>query len=481
MHGRQLPSFMLSGGWRVRLGVRVAGVLLGTTLIGGTLGTGVAYADTAPPSPPTSATAVAGDQTAVVSWQPGAGTAGVTAWTVTAQPGGQSITVGPDELTATLTGLADGTSYQFSVVGTNESGPGVAATTAPVVPRQPSTLTVISKVAARVVYGTKTTVVGQLRGRDGGTVPNEPVELVAQRLGDTSWTPLARSSTDSLGKARFAVALSRSSVVRLRHVADAVDASSIAAGTISVAFKVTAGASTLRPAVGSIVTIRGALQPARGGAPMILQAYGRNTWTSITSVKTTSNGGYVLRWRARTGTKTLLRVVTPAVPGLVYGSSTRLDVLPHDTVASLARQILANRRITLATVHVSGVRDLGDPMRQMQDLAAGRLVHRSSYGGAPGGYVAVDIRVLRTMLALSRVATFTVSEIAGGSHTGGSVHYQGRAVDFDVVNGVSVHRGSGYGVVVTTCRSLGAVTVFSPSYDPYGGHGNHVHCDWGKA
>ncbi|MBV9098112.1 MAG: hypothetical protein JO079_08640, partial [Frankiaceae bacterium] len=39
--------------------------------------------------------------------------------------------------------------------------------------------------------------------------------------------------------------------------------------------------------------------------------------------------------------------------------------------------------------------------------------------------------------------------------------------------------GGNYSLVASVCRSYGASTVYDPAYDPYGGHGNHVHCQWG--
>jgi hypothetical protein len=84
-----------------------------------------------PPSAPTSVTAVPGDTEATVTWArptTGGGQA-ITAYTVTAIPGGQTTTVSPTVPAATITGLSNGTSYAFTVTAVNAAG-GVA-TSAP--------------------------------------------------------------------------------------------------------------------------------------------------------------------------------------------------------------------------------------------------------------------------------------------------------------------------------------------------------------
>src|SRR5207302_1860129 len=65
--------------------------------------------------------AAAGDQSAIVSWLPPAdpGSSPIASYTVTASPGGQSVTVSGSTTTAQLTGLSDGTVYTFTVTATN--------------------------------------------------------------------------------------------------------------------------------------------------------------------------------------------------------------------------------------------------------------------------------------------------------------------------------------------------------------------------
>ncbi|TFD06105.1 hypothetical protein E3T25_03235 [Cryobacterium sandaracinum] len=105
-----------------------------------------------PPAVPTvpaaaiNVTAVAGDASAVVSWiAPANDGTPVTSYTVTATPGGATVTTG-GALTATLTGLTNGTSYRFSVTADNSVGASAASAPSnavtpvlpvPVVPKVP--------------------------------------------------------------------------------------------------------------------------------------------------------------------------------------------------------------------------------------------------------------------------------------------------------------------------------------------------------
>ena len=92
------------------------------------------------PGRPGTPSAVAGDASAVVTWTAPASTGGASslAYTVTAAPGGARCDT--SSLTCTITGLANGTAYRFSVIASNTVGSSEAAgPSAPVTPRQPPT------------------------------------------------------------------------------------------------------------------------------------------------------------------------------------------------------------------------------------------------------------------------------------------------------------------------------------------------------
>jgi hypothetical protein len=193
----------------------------------------------------------------------------------------------------------------------------------------------------------------------------------------------------------------------------------------------------------------------------------------------TSTTAYRVAWKPGTPGSYPLRVMKPADAAHAAGASqTWTQRVLAETTADVAKAILAIGRIKLETTHSSGVRDSANARQNVLDVAAGRLARRSSYENAPGGYTTLDIRLLRALRRMGRLGSVTVTEISGGSHSRGSTHYSGRGLDISWVNGVHVYPGTNYRMAVDACRQYGAVRVFNPAYDPYGGHSNHVHCDW---
>ena len=152
------------------------------------------------------------------------------------------------------------------------------------------------------------------------------------------------------------------------------------------------------------------------------------------------------------------------------------DTAAASTRASLAATVLRSNRISLATFHSSGVRDNATARDNIVDTAHGGRAHRSAYGTAPGGSVYLSVAMLRGMLALRSSFTFRVSEIAGGSHSAGSLHYQGRAFDVDIVDGQPVSAANPHvRAFEARCRALGAIEVLGPGAP---GHATHIHCAW---
>ena len=147
-----------------------------------------------------------------------------------------------------------------------------------------------------------------------------------------------------------------------------------------------------------------------------------------------------------------------------------------DSAATLAASILAHPGISLATTHVSGMQDQATVRQNIEDTAAGRLARRSSYGNAPGGALHLDTRLLAGLLALAERYTFSVAELAGGSHNAHSRHYAGIAADINIINGSRV--SAAHPDVVpfqTKCRDLGATEVLGPGHT---GHATHIHAAW---
>jgi hypothetical protein len=89
-----------------------------------------------PPGAPTGVTATAGDSTATVSWGPAPDNrAPITGYTIT-WAGGRT-TAAPGARTANIGGLANGTSYVFTVAAANAKGTGPGASSNPVTPVPP--------------------------------------------------------------------------------------------------------------------------------------------------------------------------------------------------------------------------------------------------------------------------------------------------------------------------------------------------------
>lgn len=437
------------------------------------------FVDPVPPSAPTAVSTSAGDGAVTVSWVPGEdGYAPFSSWTVVADPGGQTSTVGGEARSVTVDGLRNGTAYTFSVVAANRAGPGPERVSAPVVPRRPVRLTAFQPLGGAIPYGRPVSATARLTALDGSAVAGRVVQLQARAEGTSSWAVVDTATTDADGRAPLSAVLARSSALRLAHPPEDLVAAPAPAGAVVVAQRVVLAASRTRVAVRQPVALRGSVAPARPGGLVTLQSLSGGRWTTVAAARAGSSSAFAFTWSPRSSGRTALRVVAPAVSGLRAGTSPAVAVTSVDTVRSLAQDVLGDRRITLARAHAGGTRDPATAYADLVELAAGRPARRSTYGGAPGGTTPVDIRVLRAMRLLSRSATFTVSEVAGGSHAGRSAHYRGMALDITVVNGRRVGRGSGHAVAVRACQAAGATAVWSPSYDPYGGHADHVHCDW---
>lgn len=142
----------------------------------------------------------------------------------------------------------------------------------------------------------------------------------------------------------------------------------------------------------------------------------------------------------------------------------------------MAAEIRDHPNIKLATVHVSGVADQANARQNIEDTAAGRPAKRSSYGNAPGGTVQLDRDMLSCMLDLADTYRFSVSEIAGGSHSSNSRHYAGIAFDVNIINGEHVRAGHPDQMAFRThCRNLGGTEVLGPGVAH---HSTHIHAAW---
>lgn len=138
--------------------------------------------------------------------------------------------------------------------------------------------------------------------------------------------------------------------------------------------------------------------------------------------------------------------------------------------------IQTNPNVVLATAHSSGIGDDATASDNIQDVVEGNDVDRSAYGNAPGGDVALSDEVLTALATLGGEFSFKVSELAGGSHSRGSRHYAGVAIDVSQIDGaVANSRNRSVRPFMDRCEALGATEVLGPGDD---GHDTHVHAAW---
>lgn len=432
------------------------------------------------PAPPVVAGTTAGDRIATVSWRPASdGGDPVNAYVVTAHPTGTTYVLPSTARSARIGNLVNGAALTFSVVAHNRAGASApSAPSAVTTPRQPVRLTVLTKPRTTVTYGAGSHATARLTSLIGTPIAGRRVDLQAQVKPSTLWRTVYSGTTDATGFVRVSTALPATAGLRLRHPGDAYQTAHAWVSTVYVAPRVTASAPVVQ--AGHVLTVSGTVAPAHAaGSRVTLQRQTPLGWVNVADGAMTTTSAYRVHWRPRTGGWYPMRVVKHADGDHVSGvSPTWTQQVRPEGMAEIARHIKANARIALDAIHVSGRVDLATARVNVADLAAGRLARRSSYEGAPGGTTRVDTRLLKALRRMGERGRVTVSEIAGGSHSRNSTHYYGRGLDIRMVNGVPVSRGTAYGFVVEACRAFGAVRIFHPSYDPFGGHQGHVHCDW---
>ncbi|WP_052339673.1 hypothetical protein [Gorillibacterium massiliense] len=146
------------------------------------------------------------------------------------------------------------------------------------------------------------------------------------------------------------------------------------------------------------------------------------------------------------------------------------------TPVILATRLGANASVTLATRHDSGIVDNAFAVQNIADTAQGLPASLSQYGNAPGGTVSLATHLLVGMSVLAQTNSYSVVEIAGGSHSTASRHYQGVAFDINELNGR--HIGAThptFRAFMQACRDLGATEVLGPGDT---NHETHVHAAW---
>ena len=464
------------------------------TLAGGVAAPSAVHADAAtspttvpapqtlPVAAPSRPVADAGDASAVVRWEPAPAVGATTKeYVVEASPSGKKVRAGGDVTAVKVSKLRNGAPTTFTVTAVNIAG---VRTVSPrsntVIPRKVARFAMTRHPARRVVFGSPTTVGARLVTPVGVGVPGQRVDLLAQVRPSTAWRRVASGTTNDRGGITLRTTLPAISRLRLHHPIGAVVANDRDLRAVSVAKRVTVRPGATPTRSGMRAVIRGLVAPAqRAGSPVYLERRVSGSWQRIASGRMTTRRQYLVRWNpTRTGRYVLrVRKLGDAVRAAGVSRSWIHRVNPESSL-DVARDILRDGGITLATVHVSAGSDGATARQNIVDVANGRRARHSCHGGAPCGSTPLDLRMLRAVRAMGRRGTLSVSEFAGGVHAGRSAHYTGDAVDITWVNGRHVGPGSGYGMVVDMCREFGASEIYTPSNDPWGGHSRHVHCAW---
>lgn len=435
------------------------------------------------PGPPSIQSVVAGQGAARVDWKRPADNGGddIRGYVVRAEPSGAVVRTGPNARSVRVDRLRNGQATTFTVAAVNTVGTGRRSReSAPVIPRRVARFVIKRNAQRRVVYGTASTVRTRLETIGGVGVSGQRVQLLARFSRTSGWRDVTAATTNAHGIAVLHARLPASASLRLRHPIGAVVAQDRDARPVVVAKRVTATASRTRIRQGMRIVVRGRVAPdQKQGSRVRLQRRVGDSWKAVSSGRMKTRERYAITWRPQQAGRYTMRVKKDGDSARAAGVSRRwTQRVDAESAADIASDILHDKGITLATVHVSGGGDGATAKANMIDVAHGRYAQRSCYSGAPCGSTAMDLRVLRAVRAMGARGTITVSEFAGGVHAGSSAHYSGDGVDINWVNGRHVSWGSGYDMAVSMCRAYGAKQVLYPANDPWGGHHNHVHCGW---
>jgi hypothetical protein len=275
------------------------------------------------PSVPISPIAAASNGAAFVSWSwpVDNGGASISAFTVTASPGGQRTTVAGTRTSATLSGLTNGTSYSFTVAASNSVGTG---------PSSGSTNAVVPV-------------------NNGPTVPGAPTAVTAtagNAQASVSWT--APSSNGGASITGYTVTSSPGNFQATTTGATSATVGGLANGT-AYTFAVTATNSVgTGPASGPSNSVSPTGPPTVPGAPTGVSALAGNTQASVSWVAPGSNGGSPLTGYTVTsspGNFTVTaspNVTTATVTGLTNGTGYTFTVAATNSVGTGAQSAPSN-------------------------------------------------------------------------------------------------------------------------------------------
>jgi chitodextrinase len=299
--------------WRLCSAVVAAIALAVTALVAGP-------ATAAVPGPPTSVTVRAGDQLAEVTWTaPTPDDPTISGYVISAAPADTSpVTVDPTARTATVTGLANGTAYSFTVAATNPDGTSPPSDpSAPVTPGPPAATTLtLTASPTSIRHGDTVQLSGRLRQANTAEgIASETLILERRPKGTASWTALATVTTTSDGTLDPVpqVTPQAHTDYRLRHPATPFSAASTSPTlAVLVGVRLSARSSRTSIALGRTATIGGQLTPAHRGQQIRLQQKRGRTWRTVQTKTLPASGRYSFALRPRTTGTSWWRIYKPS-------------------------------------------------------------------------------------------------------------------------------------------------------------------------
>ncbi|UPZ17786.1 hypothetical protein [Flavobacterium humidisoli] len=135
----------------------------------------------------------------------------------------------------------------------------------------------------------------------------------------------------------------------------------------------------------------------------------------------------------------------------------------------LAEKIIKEKKIKFSSIHpYLSTNDRANADDNIKDASEGNKVYTSEYGHARGKQVKLSVGVLYVLHELSKKYKFNVQELAGASHSSGSQHYKGTAIDINEIDGKHVdsknYDEEFYVELTKAVKEMGAVNVFHPYY-----------------
>ena len=303
--------------------------VMAVAIIGGFLVMDVGSASAIPGTPgaPTIGIAIAGQGQATVAWTPPVDTGGpaIDFYTVTSSPEGHTATTANGTtLSATVTGLTNGTSYTFTVHATNSVGSG--AESAASVAVTPATVPGIPTIGAVTPGNGTATISWSAPASDGGSA------VVSYTVTSTSGGHTATTANGTTLSATVTGLTNGTSYTFTVHATNSVGSGAESAASVAVTPRTVPGIPTI-----------GAVTPGNGTATISWSAPASDGGSAVVSYTVTSTSG------GHTATTANGTTLSATVTGLTNGTSYTFTVHATNSVGSGAESA-ASVAVTPRTV-----------------------------------------------------------------------------------------------------------------------------------